>query len=414
MPELDVTQAHEQIMGLLNKTADEVKSVRESQGEIKAVATDLKEIRRELEAVKAAGKDSPELKSELDKAHKRMDGLEAQLGRPGVQSPTDLNPGNIGEEFLGSDELKEWRSRGWHRGGVAFKTPKSFFSGGQKAVISTSTISPDPVYIPGIQAPLVRDLRIRDLMRVVPIDRDSIKYTRELSFTNNASPQVEASEKSESTFTFEDVTAEVKTLAHWADITRQAADDNPGLMNYINGRMTYGLKLEEEEQILAGDGTGENLEGLITLATAYDTGYSASGDTQIDMILNGMTQLRMADAPVDGTVLNPRDWAKIQKQKTEEGGANKGSYVYGNPGASPFQIATLWGRPVVITKAIAAGKFLVGAFNMFAEIRDRQEATVDISSENKDNFTKNKLTIRVEERIALLVTRTEAFVYGNL
>jgi HK97 family phage major capsid protein len=122
----------------------------------------------------------------------------------------------------------------------------------------------------------------------------------------------------------------------------------------------------------------------------------------------------VAEAPVDGWVLHPRDWARLQKVKTEEGGAGKGSYVFGNPSASPFAVASLWGRPGVITTAITAGYFLVGAFRMFATIYDRQEATVDLSTEHSDFFTKNKVAIRAEERIALVVTRPEAFIYGAL
>ena len=82
--------------------------------------------------------------------------------------------------------------------------------------------------------------------------------------------------------------------------------------------------------------------------------------------------------------------------------------------ASPFAMtpATLWARPVVATKAIDAGDFLVGAFRMGAQLWDREDAVVTVSTEDRDNFVKNMVTILGEERLALTVYRPEAFVKG--
>lgn len=74
----------------------------------------------------------------------------------------------------------------------------------------------------------------------------------------------------------------------------------------------------------------------------------------------------------------------------------------------------LWGRPVVATQAMTAGNFLVGAFQMGAQVWDREDATVTISTEDRDNFVKNMVTILAEERLGLTVYRPEAFVRGEL
>ncbi|MNN75984.1 Phage capsid family protein [compost metagenome] len=63
---------------------------------------------------------------------------------------------------------------------------------------------------------------------------------------------------------------------------------------------------------------------------------------------------------------------------------------------------------------MAVNEFLTGAFNLAAQIFDRQDVEVLLSSENEDDFVKNMLTIRVEERLALAVYRPEAFVTGDV
>ena len=73
----------------------------------------------------------------------------------------------------------------------------------------------------------------------------------------------------------------------------------------------------------------------------------------------------------------------------------------------------MWRLPVVDTNAMPAGKFMLGAFDMAAQVFDREDATVEVSTEDADNFTKNMVTIRAEERLALAVFRPQSFVYGS-
>ena len=73
----------------------------------------------------------------------------------------------------------------------------------------------------------------------------------------------------------------------------------------------------------------------------------------------------------------------------------------------------LWRLPVVDSSAMPAGDFMVGAFNIAAQVFDREDANIQVSTEDGDNFIKNMVTIRAEERLALIVFRPESFVYGT-
>ncbi|MBN0231552.1 phage major capsid protein, partial [Pseudomonas aeruginosa] len=94
--------------------------------------------------------------------------------------------------------------------------------------------------------------------------------------------------KPTSNVTFEPVTDRVKKLAVWMPVTDEALDDVPQLFGYIQELLRYDLKLEEEAQIRKGDGTGENLNGLMTQATTSDTALNKAGDTSIDIVRRGI------------------------------------------------------------------------------------------------------------------------------
>jgi HK97 family phage major capsid protein len=244
---------------------------------------------------------------------------------------------------------------------------------------------------------------------------NSFDFVKQSGRTNGASPQIEASPKAESTYTWTAASDTVKTIAHFTNISRQALDDITWIQGAINGELTYGLKLREEAEILSGDGTGQHLNGILHQASAYDTGLNVGSDQRLDTLRHAKLQARLAGlgtfAP-DGIVLHPTDMEKIELIKTEEGGANKGVYIIGDPRTGPA-VKLVWGLPVVESDSISAGTFLIGSFGVAAELIDRMQAMIEISFEHNVNFTSNLATILCEERIGLAVRRPEAFITGS-
>jgi len=262
--------------------------------------------------------------------------------------------------------------------------------------------------IPEILTPYQRSLTIRDLIPQARTTSNTIEWPRETGFTNNAAPVAEGAAKPYSDLTFDMTSAPVRTIAHLFKASRQILDDADALAAYIERRGVYGLKFVEENQLLNGNGTGQNLHGVIPQATAFVAPFTAADDTPIDRLNQAAAQAEIANVPVSGIVLNPLDWRKIIGLK--DAGSN-----YISPDAPFAQTAhRLWNLPVVATQAIPAGKFLVGAFNDGAQIFDRLDVEVLVSTENADDFEKNLVSIRIEERLALAVYRPEAFIFGDL
>lgn len=287
-----------------------------------------------------------------------------------------------------------------------------------KAIVSALTTDADgsagDLIVPqrvGMVTPVTRRMTIRDLLTPGRTSSNAIQYTKETGFTNSAATVSETSgaTKPQSEIKFDLMTTSVTTIAHWLIATKQILDDVPMLQSYIDGRLRYGLDYVEENQLLNGGGTGTDLNGVYTQATAYSAPLSptAAGNlTKIDVIRLAMLQATLAELPSTGIVMNPIDWADIELTKTEDG-----AYLFANPqgGVEP----RLWRLPVVETQAMTVDKFLTGAFRLGAQVFDREQANVEISTEDSDNFRKNLVTIRAEERLALAVYRPEAFIKGD-
>lgn len=265
----------------------------------------------------------------------------------------------------------------------------------------------EPQRLPGIDRMPQQRLFIRDLIAPGRTTSPAIFWVQQTGFTNAARPVVEGTTKPYSDIQFATKITPVTTIAHMFKASKQILDDFAQLQSTVDAEMRYGLKYVEEAQILFGDGTGVNLDGIVPQATAFDGAFEPDAMTQIDELRLAMLQAQLARLPASGHVLHFVDWAKIELTKD-----TLGRYIIGNP----LNLAgpSLWGLPVVATEIAAfQGKFLTGAFQTGAQIFDREDANVVISTENADDFEKNMISIRCEERLALAVKRPEAFIYGT-
>lgn len=388
---------------------DEIKALAETQAKLLDTSRELKgwmeKANNEIESVK---KLDSETKAALDKlstkaaelTDKCLD-LERRISDAGS---TESKSESAGEMLTKSEAFQAMAAGRSKFARVELKTAIVNATGQNQPLVAD-------MRVPGIINNPNRVLTIRDLMPVGRTASNLVQFTKENVYTNNAaaqysSPNRENVTKPESGITFTLANAAVVTLAHFIPVSRQVLDDAPQLESYVNGRLLYGLKLEEEDQLLNGAGTSGSLSGL--LASGNNTAYnrSATGDTRIDTLRKAITQAALSEYAADAIVINPEDWEAIELTK-----ATDGQYIMANPMA--LAGPQLWGKRVVATNSIAEGTFLVGAFTMGAQVWDRMDAAVQISYEDGDNFKKNMATLLAEERLALTVYRPAAFIKGT-
>jgi HK97 family phage major capsid protein len=381
---------------------------------LKTAADDVKKIGETVQTeIKNLGKETAESKQKADEAlikHNeiaaRLQEIEQKLVRDHGSGPEKRK--TAGQFVTEHEDVK-----------ALLKSKRGKVSIGidSKAIISALTTDANgsagdlivPDRRPGMVTPPQRRMTVRDLLTPGNTNSNAIQYVKETGFTNSAATVSETagSTKPQSEIKFDIATTAVSTIAHWVLATKQILDDVPMLQSYIDGRLRYGLAYAEELQLLMGAGTGTDLNGVYTQATAYSAPATISSPTQIDIIRLAMLQAFLAEYPPNGIVLNPIDWAVIELLKD-----TTGRYIIGNPQGAVEK--RLWNLPVVDTPAMTEDKFLVGAFQLGAQIFDREDANVEISTEDSDNFRKNLVTVRAEERLALAVYRPESFIKGDL
>ena len=318
----------------------------------------------------------------------------------------DVQHQSLGQQFVNSERVKAFLSHDNPRGKADLTV---------KAAITSLTTDADgsagdlvqTTRLAGVQALPQRRMTVRDLLTPGNMDGNALEYVKETGFTNNAGMVAEGAKKPESSIKFDLVSTTAKVIAHYMKASRQILSDASQLASLIDGRLRYGLAFKEEQQLLNGDGTGQNLLGIIPQATAFAAPFDPAGtETNIDNIRLAFLQAELAEFPSTGVVMNPIDWARIELLKD-----TTGRYIIGNP--QGVLGASLWNRPVVTTQAIAADKFLAGAFKLGAQVFDRWQARVEVATENEDDFVKNMVTVLAEERLALAVYRPEAFIFGD-
>lgn len=331
------------------------------------------------------------LKAELDELHQKA----ARRGDAGPYEPETM-----GKQFIDNPDLK---------GFADYRTRPSRFSMEVKATVTTAINSAGAMASPYRDAPNNfprRRLTVRSLLPTINVTTGTVEYAQQVTRTNNAAPVAEATAKPESAYAWELKDLPMRVIAHWVPASRQVLDDLPQLRGIIDTELMYGLQLKEEEQLLTGSGSGQNLSGLITNATAYAAPITISSPTSIDLIGLAILQNALALYPADGVVVNSADWMFMRLLKNSQG-----DYILGSPSVDVTKV--LFGLPVVDTPAMTIDKFLVGNFQAAATLYDRWSARVEVSTEHSDFFVKNMVAILCEERLGLAVKNPLALTYGD-
>lgn len=387
-----MTQVQDQIKTLTDKQAAEIKQ----NGEVtEATAKQLKEATAQYD-------------EKFQEFVERFDKIEAEQKRNLNGKARNEIKATPGMQFILSDQLKNRQGMNTE----AFEVGNMF---GTKAIDPVVGDGSDraPVYAERVPEffydPGQRPMRLRDIMNVAPTMSNAIEYFVETAFDENGAKSQggEGALKNKNAMQFTKKTATVETIANWLPVSRQVLDDAPMLQSHIDGRLTYAVEKELEDQVLFGTGTDNEVLGIMATPGIGNIGAPAGTDTTIDHIRKAIAQVRLSEYEATGIILNPTDWANLELEKGSDG-----HYIWVTvPNGGETR---LWRVPVIETTAMEEGRFLVGAFGLGAQLWDRMQSTIRISESHDDYFARNLIAVLGEMRAALTVYRPNAFVKGTL
>lgn len=378
----------------------------------------------EKQQVEALLKEATEIAEKIEdrtEQEKINSNLNKMLGTGPVQVESGPSKARtIGEAFVTSDAyttlLKSggFQSKGWRTGPIDVP----FF--GKEAVpvstLTTGSSAGTQVDIrPGILGIDRQRLTVADLIPSGSTSQNSVRYLQQIGYdetgdgsVNAAAAVVETGLKPESRLQLSEVDEPVRTIAAVLSVSDIMLEDVEALRSFIDSQLREDVLQEEEDQLLNGDGTAPNVSGILD-RNIQTAAQSALASNPLDAVFEAITAIRGVFSEPTGIVVNSTDWAifRLKKDGNEQyygGGPFTGAYGTGGGIAAN----NLWGFPVVVTSAIAAGTLLVGAFNK-AQIFRRSGLVVDASNSHNDYFQRNMTMIRAEERLALAVYKPAAF-----
>lgn len=253
--------------------------------------------------------------------------------------------------------------------------------------------------------------RPQSILNLITISRTTssvVEWVKQLARTNSAAPVAEYTSgnfglKPESNMTFELVTANVRTIATWIGASRNILQDAPRLQDLIDTDLTEMVRVILENQIITGDGTGENFAGILNTAGIL-TRTQGSGtralpsDSVADTIRRGMTDIQLEFYEPNGVLLNPTDAEEIELAKDTTGQYLK---IWDPTTGRLFRV------PVSVSPVLSANAGLVADFRMACYLWDRMETEIRVGEPN-DFFLRNAVAVLAELRAAFAVVRPKA------
>jgi HK97 family phage major capsid protein len=399
-------------MGLKAQRAAALKAAQDILDGAKAAVRDLTEDERT--AVEAKFAEVQRLDREIEAAEKSAALFErvAQLapGDQALEEEITSQAKDLAEHFIKSGMAARVKAAKQDGGKWSATSPE--FKAATDPILTSGTGGLQTSYGPVIETKY-RALTIADLLSQGTLSQSSLTYWTQGTLTGDVSTVAEGATKPSLNFAFGQVTETLAKLAGVTKVSDEMVEDADFMVSIIRSQLLQRLAIVEEDQILNGNGTAPNLRGLLNRSgiQTYSTSATASAKKWLDGIFHAQQLVRTGSfIDPDGVVVNPADYETMRlgvdgQQQYYGGGPFTGAYGNGGLQMQPG----IWGLPTVVTPAIAQGTALVGSFKTAAQLFRKGGVRLESTNSNEDDFKKNLVALRVEERAALAVYYPTAF-----
>tara|TARA_R110000764_G_scaffold39230_3_gene87444 strand:- start:12397 stop:13620 length:1224 start_codon:yes stop_codon:yes gene_type:complete len=255
----------------------------------------------------------------------------------------------------------------------------------------------------------VRETRISELFRRVPVSTEYVKYREEDVVTRDAKVVVACATSTSTTKkTWKTVTVQIAKIRDFVDVCIDMMDDYSFVASEVQQLVNESVKLKADSEILLGTGdinSIDNVASAFNPANAlapYNGAFTSATLAELTAAMKAQIytfgQERSFNA--DTIVMNYNDWVKFMHSKNSQGDYLLPNFVMTGDGV-------LNGMRIVTSPIVTANSLYVFDSTK-GEILDRQGAQLEMAYENNDNFEHEIVTLKVVERLQFHVAGVNA------
>jgi HK97 family phage major capsid protein len=369
----------------------------------------------ERETVESAIAGAKAIKADAE-LRSAVESLGADLGTV-KPAPEAAKGRTTGERMLNDGAFKSWLDNATANGTVDAKsTPNSpsVTVGGIKATIlgsntsdSAGTLVDADRYAP-VEAAYARELNVLSLLTLARTSSDAVEFAQVLNYgvsasVNAAAPTAEGDPAAESTMKFIKRTAPVRDVRTFVPASVRALNDAAQLQSLVDSFIGSAILDEVAEQVINGDGNGENMEGILNVSGTQGQLFDTDAITTIRRAIRKVRHT--GNGRATAVLLNPEDDEAIDLLN------DSGIYLFGGPagGATP----TIWGLPRVVDAAVPVGTAIVGDFRK-AILWERSPLSVAVYPQHSDYAIRGLVAVAGTARAAFGVVNPSQFVIADL
>lgn len=372
-------------------TEKSTKEVQEIKGEIKTVSVQVTEV-----------------KEYAEKLQNHVDSLEMKLNGSAVQNAEKKSFNDVLADAINENEdnyqkflRKEKKSFAIELKAVGDMSTANVTGGSRYGQIFDANIRQNPN----------RKVHMSQVLRGGSIGAgNTYTFMRENGNGEGAiAPAAEGALKSQFDLDLVEATVNVETIAGWLRVTRKAMNNIPGFVSFLQARLPEKFQRALDAQILYGDGTTPNLKGILTSGN-FVASTAVASQKLIDKLIDDVATIEDTyERDATGILLRPIDYYGFFKNKAS------GSGEYDLPEGVTFVNGQLFlfGIPVYASTAITAPDYVVGDFDMGAQLLTQEGMRIEFFEQDGINVRENKVTVRIEGNYALPVYGPDFFIKGS-
>ena len=375
---------------------------------------ELKNLQSQIKSLSSKSETAVTVKAAQDFLQRQFDDLAAKLQKnPAYSLGATDHKGLRALIRENKDAFTNLKEKGDRAVSFSIKAPNLFMKLGN--VTEGGNLTGDviaPLRLQDIYRDPLRPVHIREFMNLGDMSSNQVLFNQLTGELDGSAATAEGSSATQSSFALTAQEIVARKLNTFLNISKEMLEDASFVESYIKTQVVGRILMLEDVQVLNGNGSSPNLQGITPVCAAYNLvaipNTSPSTANYYDVLMQAVTQAKIGYYTPNYIIVHPNDYQAIVTARD-----SYGRYQFQQNLGSNNSAFYIGGAMVIANTAMSQGNFLVGDFEKGATLFQRDDLNISFSNQNQDNFITGFVTVLVEERLANVIYRPNAFVYGT-